>query len=338
MAIDFLNKNKKKSSSDKKNSNKREVFKKNKSHHDNNQNIIYRNKDGTYFGTFLNNTKNGRGKMVYTNGDVYEGEWNNNKKNGHGKMIYSNGDVHEGFWEKDNKKNGYCKMIYSNGDVYEGEWKDNKRKGKMVYANGIVCEGEWKDGDENGYCKCVYKNGDVYEGECKNYKRDGKGIMIYKEDKYKCECFWKNDKKDGYGIMYIDDEKHLQKWENGKLKNTIEFNIDIDIDLDCFEKFLALSIDDDDSLSRNEFCELRCPISLDCMDEPVITNCGHVFSKSSLKGLMRNTRKCPLCRQSINFFNKNKEIEDKLSEKYFVINDIRISLQEFQKYKDFLIS
>ena len=34
--------------------------------------------------------KNGKGKIIYNNGNEYDGEWKNDKKNGEGYMEYIN--------------------------------------------------------------------------------------------------------------------------------------------------------------------------------------------------------------------------------------------------------
>ena len=37
--------------------------------------------------------------MIYNNGDIYKGNWINDKKEGNGKMIYKNGYIYEGNWK-----------------------------------------------------------------------------------------------------------------------------------------------------------------------------------------------------------------------------------------------
>ena len=39
--------------------------------------------------------------MNYKNDGIYVGEWINDLRNGQGKMIYKNGKVEEGLWEED---------------------------------------------------------------------------------------------------------------------------------------------------------------------------------------------------------------------------------------------
>jgi len=49
--------------------------------------------------------KEGRGKMVYGNGEIYEGEWRANKKEVFGKYTSADGSVYEGEW-LNGKKHG----------------------------------------------------------------------------------------------------------------------------------------------------------------------------------------------------------------------------------------
>jgi hypothetical protein len=43
-----------------------------------------------YQGYWLNNKANGRGRLIYANGDVYEGEWKDDKKHGNGILTLQN--------------------------------------------------------------------------------------------------------------------------------------------------------------------------------------------------------------------------------------------------------
>jgi len=96
--------------------------------------------------------RQGKGKMVYSSGDIYEGEWNNDVKEGYGVVKWLAGDKYEGTWSNE-KKHGKGKMVYSTGDIYEGEW-----------SNGV----------EDGYGIFKWRAGDKYEGTWSNEKNKGK--------------------------------------------------------------------------------------------------------------------------------------------------------------------
>ena len=56
----------------------------------------------------------------------------------------------------------------------------------------------------------------------------------------------------------------------------------------------------------------KCPICLDVIEKPTITQCGHVFCKECIESAMRaNTRKqCPLCRTKCNTMTEISEVAD----------------------------
>ncbi len=72
--------------------------------------VIVRNKEGVYVGSYINNTRDGQGKMVYYNGEVYEGNWKNNRADGKGTMIFKSGNRYDGFWVND-RRHGFGKSI-----------------------------------------------------------------------------------------------------------------------------------------------------------------------------------------------------------------------------------
>ena len=68
----------------------------------------------------------------YSNGDAYEGDWVNDNREGNGKITYSNGDSIESVWSRDidglwtrGKPCGKVKCVYANGDYYIGDFENN---------------------------------------------------------------------------------------------------------------------------------------------------------------------------------------------------------------------
>lgn len=110
-----------------------------------------------YLGRYKQNTfnqmyiKEGYGRMIYKNNpdnyQEYSGQWVDNKKNGKGKMIYTTDNPdkyqeYDGEWNND-KKDGTGKMIYTennpeNYKEYNGEWYNDKKHGTgtFTYNNG----------------------------------------------------------------------------------------------------------------------------------------------------------------------------------------------------------
>lgn len=86
-----------------------------------------------YRGGFLNNEKNGIGKMTYVGVGTYYGYWADGQRNGEGVMTYTNQDVYSGQW-KDGKKHGNGTYVFfATGMKFVGKW-----------SNGQIVKGEWK--------------------------------------------------------------------------------------------------------------------------------------------------------------------------------------------------
>ena len=69
------------------------------------------------------NCVNGKGKMLYENGETYEGDWVNENYEGQGTYKYENGSYFTGKW-KDSKPDGYGKYYdKATNSTKEGIWK-----------------------------------------------------------------------------------------------------------------------------------------------------------------------------------------------------------------------
>lgn len=77
---------------------------------------------------------NGRGKMVYTNGDNYDGDFVDGKKVGQGTYTYTNGQIYVGQFF-DNLRNGKGKFTFSDGSIYEGSFANDNFIGNGTYTS-----------------------------------------------------------------------------------------------------------------------------------------------------------------------------------------------------------
>lgn len=149
-----------------------------------------------YTGEWLENRRDGRGKLIHMNGDVYEGEWVADKKEGMGKQYWADGSVYIGGF-KANMKDGLGEYVWSDQSHYIGEWKNNQihGQGRYLWTDGRVYVGEWGAGVMAGYGELVYKDGKRYIG------------------------LWCKGKKHGEGVTVLADGTRLAGvWERGKLK------------------------------------------------------------------------------------------------------------------------
>lgn len=97
---------------------------------------------------------NGKGKMIYSNGNTYEGDFVNGKREGQAVFTFKNGQIYTGRFSND-RINGKGKMSFPNGGVYEGNWVDGRIEGQGIYTakDGGYHSGEWKNNKSNGYGK-----------------------------------------------------------------------------------------------------------------------------------------------------------------------------------------
>lgn len=280
-------------------------------------------------GEWKNDIMNGKGKIEYDDGTLYEGEFINDEYHGFGKLKYENGNVYEGEFSKC-LKHGKGEMIYDCKSIYEGEWENDKKhgKGEMIYDTGNIYKGEWENDKKHGNGSFTRTNGIIYEGYWKKDLEHGYGKFICGEYIYEGE--WIKGKKSGFGILTIHDEKDLQYWERGILQDTVE--LEFDIGLDELDDFVHISIKNDDKFTNDELCEMRCPLSLDYMVFPVSLPCGHVFSKQTIKRVMKIDRRCPLCRRNFHDYEYNEKITKMLETCKFDIKNNEITYRGIEKY------
>lgn len=117
------------------------------------------------------NCVNGRGKMVYTVGDIYEGDFVNGIREGQGTYTFQTGVVYVGQFAN-NLFNGKGTMKFADGKSYEGDYVNGKIEGQ-----GILTE----------------KTGDYYSGTWKNEKRNGYGRQYNKSLNKWFEGTWKDN-------------------------------------------------------------------------------------------------------------------------------------------------
>ena len=163
--------------------------------------------NSVYTGYVKSGIPDGKGKMLFDNGDVYEGDFVFGKEHGHGVFTWASGDFYEGDFVNSTFE-GQGKLTWTGGDVYEGDFVNGTRtgKGKLVFAGGDVYEGDFVDGVMAGQGKLTWIRGDVYEGSFVDGHTD-KGTLTYANgDVYDGTLV--NGVMDGYGVY---------KWTNGNV-------------------------------------------------------------------------------------------------------------------------
>ena len=262
-----------------------------------------------YKGDFVYGKFEGKGMFYNENSELmYTGNWKNGKKEGYG-VLY-NPKVskvipnYDGYW-KDNAYNGEGKLKFNNEtrvglfennkQIGEGTFSDSFRKYTGSFKNNmfngygdlIVSEnskvsysysGEFIDNKFNGNGFIQYKNNNTYNGEFKDNLKHGKGIYYDFKKNYNIETNWVSDRKNGEGtIIYSDGTGFKCSWKNDKLVN---------------KKRLMFYENDDLQITlkkKKEIpYELKCPISLEIMKDPIICSDGHTYDRKSIETLFKN--------------------------------------------------
>ena len=168
------------------------------------------NQNGSkYVGLFKNGMYDGRGRIIFRNGDYFEGEFKNNKANGFGKYVNVNGEIYLGNWVND-KQEGNGELILKNGSRYIGEFKNGMEngKGKIIWNDSSYYEGDFVNNYFEGYGIYMKRNKKNYIGQWKMGQMEGFGIFNYPDGKsYK--GYFEKDKKNEISISFARVKKYV---------------------------------------------------------------------------------------------------------------------------------
>ncbi len=106
--------------------------------------------DGSEFeGQYIEDKKEGKGKLILPNGDVYEGQFKNDSINGYGEIYNKNGEIYKGMW-KNNCRNGEGEQWKANGTYFKGIFEKNMKDGLglMRWPDGRELHGEWRNNEQ----------------------------------------------------------------------------------------------------------------------------------------------------------------------------------------------
>ena len=132
-----------------------------------------------YKGEIVDNKKEGKGEEISGEG-IFSGNFLNDKKNGEGKMEYSlSGDTYEGNYKDDlfDGKGHYLWKI--SGQEYTGEYKNGLMHGKGLYewSEGEYYRGDFVNGKKEGSGEMHWANGRSFIGPFVNGRPQGIGIF-----------------------------------------------------------------------------------------------------------------------------------------------------------------
>jgi hypothetical protein len=145
---------------------------------------------------------NGKGKMVYSNGNIYEGDFVSGIPEGYGTTNFANGSIYTGQFSN-GKTDGQGVFKVKDGGIYSGQFSKNlfHGKGKYTFPDGGIYDGNWVNGIREGQGKMTFADGGIYDGSWVNGKREGQGTYTTKDGSY-YSGEWKKNKAHGYGKDY----------------------------------------------------------------------------------------------------------------------------------------
>eukprot|EP00347_Sterkiella_histriomuscorum_P016099 403354499 len=96
---------------------------------------------------YVNGNKNGKGFILWSDGEINEVDFVDDMKCGQGEFYFSSGAIYLGEWQND-QRTGQGTILYPNNDNYQGFFFKGKYEGRGVFtfANGIEEERVYKNG------------------------------------------------------------------------------------------------------------------------------------------------------------------------------------------------
>jgi len=157
-----------------------------------------------YSGEVKNGLFNGKGKLVWRNGDEYQGNFVDGLMSGEGHKKLASGEEYTGAFKR-GLYDGKGKLLDSTGDRYEGNFENGNFQGKGVFTakSGMVYQGHFDEGNASGQGTITWPNGNSYKGEINDWRMSGKGefrsadVSTYSGD-------FIDGKYDGQGILKYD--------------------------------------------------------------------------------------------------------------------------------------
>ena len=189
--------------------------------------ISYVFSQGTYKGAVnSNNMPNGKGTLVYNNGQTYAGDFVDGLYSGSGTLTNAKGQKYVGTFVK-GVMLGKGIATWPNGNRYEGEFAANQPDGKGTFSwqggsyrghfadgefegegeiirNGIVARGNFRAHELTGQATWFLPNGDKVTAKAKNGAPHGPGKYIWKNGDVLETTF-----KDGKGTIVREDGSHV---------------------------------------------------------------------------------------------------------------------------------
>eukprot|EP00904_Undaria_pinnatifida_P010446 jgi/Undpi1/6531/HiC_scaffold_20.g09010.m1 len=171
--------------------------------------------EGHYTGATKGGVREGKGRLVWTNGDTYTGDFHNGLRHGQGQLETKRGIRYEGDW-RISRRHGEGSQEWPNGERYYGGWihdlpdgrgtwlrrggryagdlSEGLRHGKGIlkFRNGAEYDGQWIRGRMHGYGSYLWPDARIYKGSWEAGLRHGEGTLSFSsgERRLSAEASW----------------------------------------------------------------------------------------------------------------------------------------------------
>ncbi|KAG7393818.1 hypothetical protein PHYBOEH_006001 [Phytophthora boehmeriae] len=128
-----------------------------------------------YKGELVDGIRQGKGELVFANGDKYEGEFRQGFRHGHGVFTSKHGArVYDGEWRRGEQHGVGKERWLANGDRYEGEYQHDVFHGKGVQTRGSSknkYDGEFQNGRRHGYGRMEFNGATIANSDTAALKK-----------------------------------------------------------------------------------------------------------------------------------------------------------------------
>ena len=155
-----------------------------------------------YRGGKFADRKDGKGLMVWSDGDRFEGEWVAYEGPKRGTMTYRDGNVYTGQVATNFDPHGKGRKVWKDGGCsYEGDWVDGRQHGEGAYRcpSGYTRIGSHRNGKVHGPAVVVWADGSRYEGNWSDGNRHDPAAALRFPSGNEYKGPFVNDQRDGIG-------------------------------------------------------------------------------------------------------------------------------------------
>lgn len=172
-----------------------------------------------YIGQMRGGIREGRGMLVYLDGNIYEGYFEEDSTSLKGRLLFDNGDIYVGDIENMGMNGQGVYFNNTEKSKYTGSFADDAPhgQGEEEWADGTRYKGQFIMGVKEGRGVFKTRDGGVYEGDLVNGIFEGKGTLV-SANKIKYTGTWRNAELQSPAEIVYEDGKKYEGEVNKELK------------------------------------------------------------------------------------------------------------------------